>query len=118
GCVVGCWVSVKNAGGVFSGPETYVVTRHDEPAQIVEVPAEEVLHFHGLNPDDLHTGLSPVEALQATLKEQIEAAKYRQQLWKNGGRVGTYISRPMDATWSQEARGRFKAAWSDKGDGR
>src|SRR5690625_5981106 len=62
----------------------------------------------------MHSGLTPVEALQATLKEQIEAAKYRQQLWKNGGRVGTYISRPMDATWSQEARGRFKEDWSDK----
>jgi len=108
------WVTAKKGGGVFSGPKTYVFTRHDKPKQNVEVPAEEVLHFHGWNPDDLHTGLTPVEALQATLKEQIEAAKYRQQLWKNGGRVGTYISRPMDATWSQEARGRFKEDWSDK----
>src|SRR5690625_525361 len=77
------WVTAKKGGGVFSGPKTYVFTRHDKPKQNVEVPAEEVLHFHGWNPDDLHTGLTPVEALQATLKEQIEAAKYRQQLWKN-----------------------------------
>ena len=113
-CVPASWVTAKKGGGVFSGPKTYVFTRHDKPKQNVEVPAEQVLHFHGWNPDDMHSGLTPVEALQATLKEQIEAAKYRQQLWKNGGRVGTYISRPMDATWSQEARGRFKEDWSDK----
>lgn len=111
------WVTAKKGGGVFSGPKTYVFTRHDDPKQNVEVPAEQVLHFHGWNPDSPHSGQSPVESLQATLKEQIEAAKFREQLWKNGGRVGTYISRPVAATWSKEARGRFKEDWADKWSG-
>ena len=108
------WVTAKKGGGIFTGPKSYVFTRHDDPKRNVEVPADQVLHFHGWNPDSLHDGISPVEALQHTLKEQIEAAKFRQQLWKKGGRVGAYISRPKDAPWSHEARGRFKEDWADK----
>src|SRR5690606_15600615 len=66
---------------------------------------------------------SRVDALKSTLKEQIAAAGFREQLWARGGRAGSYIARPQaeagGSDWSPEARARFIREWAShwSGDG-
>ena len=78
----------------------------------VELPADQVLYFHGWHPDDPRLGSSPVDALKQILAEQVHASTYRQQIWERQGRVGSVLTRPMDAPkWSPEAKKRFKKEW-------
>lgn len=81
---------------------------------------DQVVHFHGYNPDDPRCGTSPVETLRAILAEEYAATRYREQMWRNGARVGGYVHRPKDAPkWSEGARDRFKHDWQAQysGDG-
>jgi HK97 family phage portal protein len=108
----------KPKGGDALGPEWYEV-RKDDSGQAVKVPADQILAFHGWHPDALTTGSAPINALKEILAEQVEAARYRAQVWQRGGKVGAVISRPAGATWSDEARKQFKKDWKSKftGDG-
>ncbi|MGP9619850.1 phage portal protein [Corynebacterium sp. AOP34-BR1-29] len=83
-----------------------------------EFPADQVVRIHGYHPFTMKRGSSPVEALKDTLREQLEGASYRSQLWKSGARLGGVITRPKDAAWDAKARRRFKAAWQSQYTGR
>lgn len=85
----------------------------------VKVPTEHILAFPGYHPGKT-SGSSPiVDALRDTLQEQIEAAVYRAQVWKRGGRVSAVLQRPKDApAWSDEARTQFREDWYAKFTGR
>jgi HK97 family phage portal protein len=103
------WVSPR--GGDLLAPDSYVVRANDR-GETVTIPAEEVLAFHGWDPSNLKGGSSPVAALKEILAEQVQAARYRQHVWKRGGKVGAVLSRPPEAPeWSDEARKQFKADW-------
>jgi HK97 family phage portal protein len=108
----------KPKGGDALGPDWYEV-RKDDAGQAVKVPADQILAFHGWHPDALTTGSSPINALKEILAEQVEAARYRTQVWQRGGKVGAVLSRPAGAQWSDEARKQFKKDWKAKfsGDG-
>lgn len=103
------WVTPR--GGDALGPEKYEVRVNDR-GESVEIPADQVLAFHGWNPEALSVGSSPVAALRELLAEQVQAARYREMVWRRGGKVGSVLSRPKDAPeWSDEARKQFKADW-------
>lgn len=85
-----------------------------------DLEPDQVVHFHGYNPVDPRNGVSPIETLRQILAEEWAASTYREQMWRNGARVGGYISRPADAPrWSEPAKERFKAGWQAQytGDG-
>lgn len=86
----------------------------------VEVlPADVVLSFNGYHPGKMHGSSPTVDALRETLQEQVEAAKYRSQVWKRGGRVSSVIERPAGApAWSDGAREAFRDDWYAKYTGR
>jgi HK97 family phage portal protein len=101
------WV-VKFKGGDLWGPQSVEVLPPGA-AQPTTISMDEVIHFHGWDPDNLHRGVSPVEALKATISEQIHAAVYREQQWTKGGRVGMVVSRPKDApSWTADQKRKFK----------
>lgn len=78
----------------------------------VTIPADAVLAFPGYHPGKMHGSSPTVDALRDTLREQVEAAKYRAQVWKRGGRVSAVLERPVEAPpWSPEARDRFREDW-------
>lgn len=80
-----------------------------------ELDPDQVVHFFGYNPGDPRSGLSPIETLRQTLGEEMAATRYREQMWRNGARVGGYITRPKDAPrWSDQARSRFRRGWQDQ----
>ena len=90
----------------------------DHRGSVARIPADQIIRLHGYSPDTKRYGSSPVEALRATLKEQLEAASYRAQLWKSGARIGGVIERPKDTSWDDKARRRFQAAWRSQYTGR
>lgn len=85
----------------------------------VEFSAEDVIVFHGWNPGKPKSGTPPVQTLKHVLAEQVQAWSYREQVWQRGGRVGSYLTRPSGAAWSDAARERFaqdwKARWTGMG---
>lgn len=100
------WVQAAAGLGPYS-VQSYVVM-YPETANTVTIPADRVIHFHGWNPVDARVGQPPVTALMDTLSEQIYAVGFRSQLWKRGGRVGSYLTRPHDAPpWDPKTRTKF-----------
>jgi len=75
-----------------------------------EIPAGDVVHFRGHNPESAITGLSPLETLRRVLAEEHAAGEYREGFWQNAARMHGIIERPAEAPeWSTPARERFKA---------
>lgn len=84
------------------------------------LPRSDVVVFRGYSPDGFARGSSAVQSLKGILEEQVAALDFRRQLWKRGGRVGNFLTRPADApVWSKEAKQKFVQAWraSYSGDG-
>jgi len=85
----------------------------------VDIDPANILPFTGYAPGRPGGGSPTIEALKDTLKEQIEASRYRGQVWKRGGRVSAVLERPVDAPkWSPEAREQFREDWYAKYTGR
>lgn len=64
---------------------------------------------------------SPLSALRQTLNEQIQADKFRTEVWSSSGRFNAYITRPKDVEpWNDEQRkafaDAFRAAWGRGGE--
>ena len=105
------WVTPV-ARDVF-GAKSYKVLSPQGDA--VDVDASQILAFTGYHPSNPRIGSPTVEALKGTLQEQIEASKYRNQVWRRGGRVSAVLQRPKDAAeWSDLARERFREDWYAK----
>lgn len=85
----------------------------------VSIPARSILDFTGYSPTNSTKGSPTVETLRDTLREQVEAARYRGQVWKRGGRVSSVLQRPTGAPqWSDTAREAFREDWYAKFTGR
>lgn len=70
---------------------------------------DRLIHLQGWNPGYGASGTPPLDALKGTLMEQIAAQAYRLGVWKNGGQVSAFITRPATAPlWGAEARTRFR----------
>lgn len=79
------------------------------------VGREKIVAIEGYSPSSV-TGVSPaLDALKDVLAEQIQAMKYRRQLWARGGRVSAVLERPSGAPrWSDAAREAFRQDWYAK----
>lgn len=106
------WVTGTYGGDLFA-PAGFNVT--PPSGRSISIPAEKVLHFHGWNPSSLVKSASPVETLRMILAEQIHAVTFRDQRWRNGGRVGAVLERPAsDTEWTDAQRKRFAEDWKSR----
>lgn len=106
------WVTGMYGGNLFQ-PGGFIITAPGKAP--IRISAEGVIHFHGWSPDSTLRGVSPVETLKEILAEQIHSVQYRDQRWRNGGRVGQWLSRPAGAPdWPKEARARFQTVWKER----
>lgn len=74
----------------------------------IRIDAPELIVFPGHLPGSARGHISPVETLKSLLAEQTYAAKYREQIWKRGGRASAVIERPAGVAWSDETARRFR----------
>ncbi|WP_374159086.1 phage portal protein [Mycobacterium sp. G7A2] len=77
-----------------------------------QFPADQILFFRGYcgGLSDVG-GVPPIESLRAALEEDYYASSSRAQVVRNGARISGYLKRPAEATWSVEARNRFRQQW-------
>lgn len=103
------WIIQYHGGNAWTPEYVEIMLRGSN--QSVKVPASELVIFHNYDPLSPRSNVSPLDGLKQTLTEQIEADRFRVQMWKKGGRFNAYISRPKDvAEWSNDAAKRFKEA--------
>lgn len=86
----------------------------------VKVPREEFVPFNTYSPGNPGGYVSPVAALRQTLEEQIQAGRFRRELWKSSGRLNAQIVRPKDVQpWTEETKKKwvdaFREAWGAGG---
>lgn len=77
-------------------------------------PADQVVYFRGYGGGDGidDAGVSPLEALRQTLREEWTGSEMREQIMRNGARASGYLERPAGAPqWTPEAKERFRAQW-------
>ena len=77
-------------------------------------PRNQIVFFRGYGLDK-DAGISPLESLRRTLREEYAASEMREQIMRNGARISGYLQRPVDAPdWSDTARERFKKSWQSQ----
>lgn len=78
------------------------------------IPAHQIVYFRGYGLDR-DIGISPLEALRRTLREDWNAGEMRDQIMRNGARMSGYLQRPENAPkWSEDARDRFRKSWQSQ----
>ena len=86
----------------------------------VDIPENEFIQFKTYSPGHPGGFLSPISALRQTLLEQVEAGKFRRQLWRSSGRLNAQIIRPKDVSpWDEKTKKAwveaFREAWGSGG---
>ena len=111
------WVTTTEKENSY-GPQSIMVTASSYGT--VEIPRTEFVRFCTYSPGNPGGYVSPISALRQTLEEQIQAGRFRKELWRSSGRLNAQIVRPKDVTpWSEETKKRwvdaFREAWGAGG---
>ena len=111
------WVTQTDKANAY-GPESITVQTHS--GNQIEIPSSEFVRFNTYSPGNPGGYVSPVSALRQTLEEQIQAGRFRKELWKSSGRLNAQIIRPKDVQpWDEETKKRwitaFREAWGAGG---
>jgi HK97 family phage portal protein len=80
-------------------------------AAAFEIPAADIVHFRGYNPDTTLRGMSPLEPLRQTLLNEDAARRANDAFWRNGARPAAYLTHP--GKLSDPAISRLKQQWDD-----
>lgn len=86
----------------------------------LEISRTEFIQFRMYSPGNPGSYQSPISALKQTLREQIQADKFRTEIWRSSGRFNAYVTRPANVQpWDDETRKRwvtaFREAWGQGG---
>ena len=89
--------------------------------EVIEIPRTQFIPFRMYSPGAPGGWQGPIPALKQTLSEQIQADRFRTQIWRSSGRFNAYLTRPKDvAAWSDTQRQSFietfRAGWSADGE--
>ena len=80
----------------------------------IEIPRSEFVQFRKYSPGNPGGFQSPIAALRQTLNEQIQADRFRTEIWRSSGRFNAYITRPKDvAPWEDGQRRKFLTAFRE-----
>ena len=100
------------------GPDKILVTA--DGYGNIEIPRAEFVRFCTFSPGNPAGYVSPISALRQTLEEQIQAGRFRKELWRSSGRLNAQIVRPKDVQpWTEETKKKwveaFREAWGAGG---
>lgn len=80
----------------------------------IDIPRTEFVQFRRYSPGNPGGYQSPIAALRQTLNEQIQADKFRTEIWRSSGRFNAYLTRPANVQpWSDEQRKAFLTAFRE-----
>jgi len=101
-----CFVEAKDTN-LLTGPDHYTLdTGTGSGPRRFEV--DEIIHFHGYNPQNPHAGRSPLKSLATLLVEEREASRYMGRLLAKGMRFGGFLGQGAgQAPLSETALKRF-----------
>jgi len=105
------WITPKTRDGL---EVDYIKVKSSFMGGEVRLKPEDYIRFVGWSPYGSASSSSRIESLKQILSEQISAWNFRNGVWKNGGRVTQWISRPADTPWGEGARDRFAKSWKNK----
>ena len=86
----------------------------------INIPRTDFVQFRMYAPGNPGGYQSPIAALRQTLTEQVQADRFRTEIWRSSGRFNAYITRPKDvAPWDDETKRKwliaFREGWSADG---
>ena len=89
----------------------------------IDIPRSEFIQFRRYAPGNPGGYQSPIAALRQSLNEQIQADKFRTEIWRSSGRFNAYLTRPANVQpWNDEQRKTFLTAfregWGANGENR
>lgn len=105
------WVEPKTRDGL---DVDYIKIKSGFMNEAIAIKPDDYIRFTGWSPYGTASTSSRIEALKQILSEQISAWNFRNGVWKNGGRVTQWISRPADTPWGEGARDRFATSWKQR----
>ena len=105
------WIKPKTRDGL---EVDYIKVRSSYMSTDAILKPDDYIRFIGWSPYGTASSSSRIAALKQILSEQISAWNFRNGVWKNGGRVTQWISRPADTPWGEGARDRFAESWKTK----
>lgn len=110
------WVSGTESENKYAPKKITVVAGSGQ----IEIPRSEFVRFCTYSPGNPGGYVSPISALRQTLEEQIQAGRFRRELWRSSGRLNAQIIRPKDVRpWDEGTREKwitaFREAWGAGG---
>lgn len=106
------WVDSMTSATAYAPDVLRVRVRNS--GTLVEIPRTEFVQFKTYSAGNPGGYLSPISALRQTLTEQVEAGKFRKQLWSSSGRLNAQITRPANVqAWDDETRKKFAQAFRE-----
>lgn len=106
------WIMSNEVSTAYAPETIRICTRTG--ADAFDVPKSEFVQFRTYSVGSPGGFLSPISALRNTLFEQVEAGRFRRQLWRSSGRLNAQIIRPKDvAPWTDEQRKKFATAFRE-----
>lgn len=101
-----------NSANAYAPDTIRICTRTG--ASAFDVPRREFVQFRTYSAGSPGGYLSPISALRQSLIEQVEANRFRRQLWKSSGRFNAQIIRPKDVQpWTEEQKRNFATAFRE-----
>ena len=106
------WVISTQSRNAYQAESITVVAKNARTP--VEIPSTDFVQFKTYSPGHPGGYVSPISALRQTLEEQIQAGRFRRQLWSSSGRLNAQILRPANVQpWDDEQRKRFVDAFRE-----
>ena len=106
------WVIDTESKNAYMAESITVVAKNSGTP--VKIPSTDFVQFKTYSPGNPGGYVSPISALRQTLEEQIQASKFRRQLWSSSGRLNAQILRPANVQpWDDEQRKRFVDAFRE-----
>ena len=106
------WVIETESRNAYMAESITVVAKNSGAP--VKIPSTDFVQFKTYSPGNPGGYVSPISALRQTLEEQIQAGRFRRQLWSSSGRLNAQILRPANVQpWDDEQRKRFVDAFRE-----
>jgi len=106
------WINNTERATNYAPDKLFIIT--GTGGNVIGIPRSEFLQFRLYSPGNPGGYQTPISALRQTLNEQVQADKFRSNIWSSSGRFNAYITRPANVQpWTDEQRKSFLTAFRE-----